>query len=461
MSERRPNAPECQEIIKTLPDMIYVLDAEFHFTFVNDAMVSVTGYDRETLLGAHASIIFDEEDIEKGRWNRDRLEASACSFGRLETELRTADDDSIPCEIRGRLLPDHDDGPGGGTAGVIRDITERKRRQQQLRGRSDAMEAAIDGMALLDDDEEYVFVNHAHAEIYGYDEPDAFLGESWRMCYEEDAVLRFEETVLPTLYEQGEWRGEAVGLRKDGSTFPQELSLSVTAHNQVICIVRDITERKQRERELQRKNERLEEFASVVSHDIRNPLSVVEGRIKLAREDSDSEHLDAAAQAVDRMGTLIDDLLALAREGDQISELEPVDLDATIQDCWRTVKTENATLVTETDQTIHADRSRLKQLLENLMRNAIEHGNGDVTITVGNLTEKDGFYIADDGPGLPEGEPEKVFDAGYSTTKAGTGFGLNIVQEITKAHGWTVQITESEGGGARFEITDVRTGTAP
>jgi len=457
MSEHRQNGAET--ILKTVPDMIYVLDAEFHFTFANNAMVNVTGYDREELLGAHASLVFDEETIEEARWTRDRLETGEPRFGRLETELKTAHDDRIPCEIRGRFLPDHGEETGGGTAGVIRNITERKRRQQKLRGRADAMEAAIDGMAILDD-EEYVFVNQAHADIYGYDDPDAFLGENWRICYDEDTLGHFERTVLPILYEQGDWRGEAVGLRKDGSTFPQELSLSVTDGDRVICVVRDITERKRRERELRRKNERLEEFASVVSHDLRNPLSVTEGRLELARENCDGEHLDAAVEAVDRMETLIDDLLMLAQEGEQINELEPVDLETTVEDCWRTVETGNATLVTETDQTIRADASRVKQLLENVMRNAVEHGDEDVTITIGDLTDEDGFYVADDGPGIPADKRDKVFDVGYSTSADDTGFGLNIVREIAEAHGWTVDVTGSEAGGARFEITDIRTGTA-
>jgi PAS domain S-box-containing protein len=459
MSEDRLENGQHSTILDTVPDMVYVLDSELHFTFVNGAMADVTGYDREELLGAHASRLFDEAAIEGETWNRDQLEAGAIEFGYPETELQTADNERIPCEIRCQLLPEHDDtGLGAGTAGVIRDVSEHKERERELQARSTAMEASIDGMAILDTNEEYAFVNQAHADIYGYETPDTFLGETWRMCYTDDETTRFEETVMPTLFDEQSWRGEAVGIRKDGSTFPQELSLSLTDDGRIICVVRDITERKQDERELQRKNEQLDKFASVVSHDLRNPLNVVQGRLELAQDECESDHLDEAETALDRCQTLLEDVLTLAREGDRVGEVSTVGLAAVTEECWNSVEIRDATLVIETEQTIHADRSRLKQLIENLIRNASEHGGGDVTVRV--AERDDGFYVADDGPGIPAEKRNQVFKPGYSTTTDGTGFGLNIVQEIADAHGWEVAVTPSENGGARFDFTGVTTGSA-
>jgi PAS domain S-box-containing protein len=211
----------------------------------------------------------------------------------------------------------------------------------------------------------------------------------------------------------------------------------------------DISERKQLERE----TERLEEFTSIVSHDLRNPLNVAEGHLELAREECNSKHLNAVATAHDRMNTLIEDLLTLAREGKAVGATEPIDLAHLIDSCWTNIATAEATLRTEIDQRIQADRSRLQQLLENLMRNAIEHGGEDVIITVGMVS--DGLYIEDNGPGIPDGERDDVFEAGYSTTEAGTGFGLSIVKQVAQAHGWEVRVTDGSEGGARFEITGV------
>ena len=119
---------------------------------------------------------------------------------------------------------------------------------------------------------------------------------------------------------------------------------------------------------------------------------------------------------------------------------------------WQQGSTGDATLVTETDRRVLADDSRLQELFENLFRNAVAHGS-DVTVTVGDLDG--GFSVADDGPGIPPEDRERVFDHGYSTRGRGTGFGLSIVQEIADAHGWEVAVTESDDGGARFEVTGV------
>ena len=85
--------------------------------------------------------------------------------------------------------------------------------------------------------------------------------------------------------------------------------------------------------------------------------------------------------------------------------------------------------------------------------NAVEHGGSDVSISVGGVD--DGFYIADDGVGIPDSERDRIFESGYSTAADGTGFGLRIVKQIVDAHGWEITATDSDSGGIRFEITGV------
>ena len=236
--------------------------------------------------------------------------------------------------------------------------------------------------------------------------------------------------------------------------FPSESGVTV--------ISRDVTERVENERELQRQNERLEEFASILSHDLRNPLNVAQGHLDLARDTGDLEHLDTVSNAHGRMSGLVDDLLALAREGAEIDELESIDLAAFARQCWRHVETPRGSLEIDVDRTIRGDSSRLAQLFENLFRNSVEHGStssqpseaaGDVTVRV--AESEGGFAIEDDGPGIPPEERDRVFRAGYTTSEDGIGFGLRIVREIADAHGWAVAVTESEAGGARFEFAGV------
>lgn len=207
---------------------------------------------------------------------------------------------------------------------------------------------------------------------------------------------------------------------------------------------------------LQRQNDRLEDFANTISHDLRNPLNVANGRLELAQSECDSEHLTHVEQAHNRMEALIADVLTLALEGATATETEVIELASTAEQCWQNVTTGTATLVTETDQLIYADQSRLQQLFENIVRNAIEHGRDDVTITVGDLPNGHGFYIEDDGPGMPKEVQRRAFESGYSTSDEGTGFGLTIVQEIADAHGWNIGVTDSKSGGVRFEITGVK-----
>jgi signal transduction histidine kinase len=221
----------------------------------------------------------------------------------------------------------------------------------------------------------------------------------------------------------------------------------------------------ERTRDLERQNDRLEEFASVVSHDLRTPLAVVDGSLELARSRHDDADLDRAARSLDRAFDLIEDLLTLARRDDPLDP-RPVELSTVAETCWRTAETADAGLVVEDDPTVRADEARLRRLLENLFRNAVEHGSTSsqlsaddavergstdaLTVTVGSL-DGPGFYVEDDGSGIPD-DAHDVFEAGYTTGAEGTGLGLAIVERIAREHGWSVDTAEADGGGARFEF---------
>ena len=238
-------------------------------------------------------------------------------------------------------------------------------------------------------------------------------------------------------------------------------------------IYTDITERKRREQQLKHQNERLDEFVSIVSHDLRNPLSVAVGQTDHLLDTVDDERirerLDAISRAQDRMERLLNDTLELARQGQVVGETAPVDVATIATDAWDQVETADATLTVDAGATVEADSERLQELFENLFRNSVEHGSTssrtgaddsvehaepDTAVVVADLgpTGQNGVFVADDGPGIPEDDRAQVFEHGYTTNASGTGFGLSIVQSIAEAHGWTVTVTESESGGARFEI---------
>ncbi len=205
-------------------------------------------------------------------------------------------------------------------------------------------------------------------------------------------------------------------------------------------------------REARRQSERLEEFASVVSHDLRNPLSVAQGRLDAAFQTGKAEHLTEVDAALVRMDNLIEESLSVARSGTQVEETYDVPLAELAGDAWAATETADATYEVVGHRTLQVDPLRAKRLFENCFRNSVAHGSDDVHIRVGPCSS--GFFIEDDGPGIPEDEREMVLDQGYSTAADGSGLGLAIVRAIADAHGWSVTITESESGGARFEFTN-------
>jgi len=230
--------------------------------------------------------------------------------------------------------------------------------------------------------------------------------------------------------------------------------------------VRYAVERHEQERQLKRQNERLDQFASVVSHDLRNPLSIAMGNIEVIQQSDDPGAVESATEtatdALARMDELIDDLLAVAREGKSVDDPVPVDLTASARRTWNTVDTGDMSLTVDADLTVLADDGRLQQLFENLYRNAREHAGTHASVTVGTTAAGDGFFVADDGPGIPAADRDDVFEPGFTSHENGTGFGLNIVHEIARAHDWSVTVagrdpheTDDERGGARFVFRDV------
>ena len=243
---------------------------------------------------------------------------------------------------------------------------------------------------------------------------------------------------------------------RSGDDEPRTVNETVVAPVEKAVLFRRLSNllvRQRQTRELAERNERLDAFAGKVSHELRNPLNVLSGRFDLARESGDEAHFEVMEQSLDRIERLVEDVLSLARTGDVEVDPQPVALSAVVEQCWETVDTTAATLCDETASTVVADEDRLHQLLANLVRNALEHNGGAVTVTVGDLA--DGFYVADDGVGVPDDERTQILERGYSGSGHGTGLGLAVVTEIASAHGWTVTVTDSESGGARFEFRGV------
>ncbi|MFW5921763.1 MAG: sensor histidine kinase [Halodesulfurarchaeum sp.] len=213
-----------------------------------------------------------------------------------------------------------------------------------------------------------------------------------------------------------------------------------------------------RARRLENRVDRLGTILSRASHDLRNPLNVAQGYAELLGDRLDSsERTEPLQNALGRIETIVDELLVFAHTNTAGESVECCSLEAAATEAWGMIETGAESLEVESDLEFEAGHDRLQHLLENLFRNAVEHAGPDVTVRVGRIDDRDGFFVADDGPGIPEDQHDRVFEPGFTTAEDGTGLGLNIVAEIGEAHDWEVQITDSESGGTRFEFSDLET----
>ncbi|WP_232701155.1 hybrid sensor histidine kinase/response regulator [Halobacterium wangiae] len=480
--KRQLNAMEAAE------EGISILNDDEQFVYVNEAYANLYGYEPAEIVGEHWSFVYPDEEVaivreevlpelyEEGNWHGKTtgLRADGTTFVEDHT-LATTDRGSLVC--------------------TVRDATERKEHGRALAA---LHEAASDLEAAESEAAVYEVLVDAAEGILDFDlvavdvvEDGALVQRAWTLDLDTEGY--FERTPLDedTFATRSHHRQETIvvdDLRENDITpadpeYRSALTVPIAEHGTFQAVSRDtaafdeadreLTEllvgharealtRLERQRELRertealkRQNDRLEEFATIVSHDLRTPLNVAEGRLQLLREQTDSDHLDEIEDALDRMATLINDTLTLARQGQLVTERETVDVTDLVTQCWGLVATPEATLDVVDERSVRADGARLQQVFENLFRNAIEHAGESVTVRVGVLDDDRGFYVEDDGPGIPVEERESVFERGHTTSEEGTGFGLAIVAEIVDAHGWAVDLTESEVGGARFEISGV------
>lgn len=459
-------------LVETLPAGVLVEDESRNVLAINDRMFELFGMPGtpEDVIGAdcehmarEVSDLFVEPDAFV-----DRINELVTERKRVHGEnLRLRDGRTFARSHEPIELPD-----GNGHLWMYRDVTDQQTRERELQQRTEELEELT---SQLEEQYRYLFeeapvmavvtgtdrgepiiddCNQLFAETVGY-EKDEIIGQELAAFYTPDSQRELLEEGGYARALSGEFMREDRSLvTRDGE--PVETLLRAVPRYDLdddivgtIALFVDISERK----ELEREKNRLDEFTGIVSHDLRNPLTVAQGSLELAREECESAYLEDVAHAHGRMEALIEDLLALAHSGQQIDELEPIPLEYVARTCWQTVETADATLEMQTTRSIRADRGRLQQLFENLFRNATEHGGKDVTVTVGELD--DGFFVADDGRGIPAEDRVEVFDTGYSQGEEGTGFGLSIVQQIADAHDWTVRVTDGPDGGARFDITGV------
>jgi PAS domain S-box-containing protein len=456
-----------ETLISTLPGVAYRSRNEHDWPMetVEGEVETLTGYTADEL--ESGAVVWGEDILhpeERERmWTAVQEGLERDGTFEVTYRIQTRDGETRWMWERGRGV--YEDGAVVALEGFITDITERKRWAERL----DAyIDNTSDILGIISTDGTFADLSPSVEHVLGYT-PEELAGKSvFEYVHPADrewVAGEFADLVETGTRKRIEYRFQ----HADGSWVWLESVASDRTESTLsgyVVTTREITERKEREQELLTQNEKLDAFTGFVSHDLRNTLNVATLRLDLGRQNVDSPHLDEVASSLDRMEQLIDDLLVFAKRGTAVGDTERVSLAELAPEPWATLDTEAGTFEMGFDgrATIEANPSRLKSLLENLYHNAVEHGSEDtdsprqgdtdLTVTVGPLNP-DGFYVEDDGVGLSVEEGERVFEGGYTTKDDGTGLGLAIVEQVVTEHGWDIEVTESEAGGARFEITGV------
>ncbi|WP_436901144.1 ATP-binding protein [Halovenus halobia] len=467
-------------------------DETGHYNYVNQAYADMLDTDRQSLLDTPIWEINTAVDPEKfdAYWSsfgagETRTAEAIHTFGDTAVDVRT-----VTTRVQTQERPFN--------VGTIQDISIQKRRERQLNQLHTVTDELVEATSI---DEIARVISQTAEETLGFNrtvvriatddgqlEPilvsdDAVddVGTCWAYDLDEDTegVRAFtqDKTVIVEDIEtldDGHSRGNIasvmylpigsyglISIAKRGPAAFGETDIdlaSILASNAETAF-----RRLENERTLRRKNERLEAFVDVITHDIPNHLTVAKSRVDLATEHGDLSHLDQVTAAHDRIESVISDTHTLFAHGEQVESKNWVRLADIVNGCWRNCRGQqsDATLEIANPGYLKADENSFKQLLENLFWNALEHAGPAPAIRVG-LT-RNGFYVEDDGPGIPDSQQQDVRSPGV--TNAGgeghSGFGLAIVEEIARAHGWELTITDSEltgddsTPGARFEFSGV------
>ncbi|MGD1902837.1 MAG: response regulator [Geitlerinemataceae cyanobacterium] len=384
-------------------------------------------------------------------------------------------------------------------AQVQQKLADQKLKQAAIEQQLAAIEASMDGIAILDDGS-FHYVNPACVELFGYPSAEAMLGQPLASLYSPEEAARFDREIFPALAADGQWQGEAIARRIDGHHFYEELSLTRTDGDRSICVCvcRDISDRKRNEQELQRANLELaratrlkDEFLANMSHELRTPLNAILGMAEGLQDGILGAITDEqlkALQVIERGGThlleLINDILDLAKiESGRVElHIESAQLGSLCKSSLSFVKQQaqkkSIALHVRTpdrDPTVRLDKRRIRQVLINLLNNAVKFtpDGGQIELHVAIVSGSEAEFAASDcasgevsqwlrlsvtdtGIGIASEDLDRLFqpfsqvDSALNRQYNGTGLGLALVKHIAQLHGGTVGVRSEVEVGSEF-----------
>jgi PAS domain S-box-containing protein len=488
----RETEERMRSVVNHVVDGIISIDEAGIITTFNPAAERTFGYDAAEVIGKNVNILMPEPyHSEHDGYIANYLNTGIAKIIGIGREVigRRKDGSTFPMELAISVFTLND---RPHFTGIVRDITERKRAEEELRQAEERMRSVvdhvIDGIITIDEHGKVESFNPAAEKLFGYIRSE-IIGQNVKVLMPEPYhgehdgyISNYLRTSQAKIIGIGR---EVVGRRKDGSTFPMELAVSAFRLGPRRCftgIVRDITERKLLEHELRQRLDDLaeadrqkNEFLAMLAHELRNPLAPICNALHLMKmPGADSQMVDEARDMMERqthqLVRLVDDLLDVSRiiRGNIELRKEPIDLAAAVT---RAVETAHPVIdahghqlnisLPEQPVFVEADLIRLSQIIANLLTNAAKYTDvaGRIWLTVEREDEHGVVRVRDSGIGIAPAFLPRIFDVfvqgdrSLARSQGGLGIGLTLVKRLVEMHGGTVAASSAGlGEGSEFAI---------
>ncbi len=461
------------------------LNKQGKVTFCNNHFLDITGWEREEVIGKNwiRQFVIDEDHKQVSRIIR-RMDHPQSFPSHLELQVKTRNgeprlitwNNTLSYDSKGEVI---------GVTGIGEDITDMRRTESELLKLYQAVEQSPSSVVITNPQGNIEYVNPKFTEVSGYSAEEVF-GRNPRLLKSGETSKEEYSTLWETIREGGEWRGEFHNRRKNGELFWEAAAISAIRDSEgnitsILAVKEDITEKKRLEKEVEKQNRELAlaetmaamgRMASMIAHDLRNPLSSVKMTLQILDKKSDpaisadtNELCQISLEQIRYMEEILSDMLSYSRPDALKPEWIPIDkvIDLSIGMSQRRQHKKKITLHTQYHSglpTIYADATKLRQVFSNLIANSfqatIDSDNPQVSIEAMIELGHDGtnvrIDICDNGCGIDAENQRRMFEPFFTTRAKGTGLGLAIVKRILEQHQASIYVSDNKPVGTCISV---------
>jgi PAS domain S-box-containing protein len=476
LTERKLAEEQLDKYFALSLDLLCIADFRGYFQRLNNSWERALGYSLEELMARPFMDFVHPADREATLKEFEKIQQGGRA---IQFENRYRRKDGSYCWLQWNATPVPDEHV---VYALARDVSERMRTEEQRQLGVAAMEAAANGIVITDRDGIIIWSNPAFSRLTGF-AADQVIGHHTRMLKSGHHPPEFYARLWATILAGKVWQGELINRRRNGSTYPEEMTITPVRDNRgeithFIAIKLDITERRKAEaalalktQELARSNSELEQFAYVASHDLQEPLRMVTSFLELLRtrhgeklgQEAD-EFIGFAVDGAVRMRGLINDLLTYSRVGTHGKPFAPTNCSVVLTEALQNLKValeeSGAQVVCDPLPVVMADATQMTQLFQNLIGNAIKYRGGrapEIHVGAVHTGYEWQFTVRDNGIGFDPQYRERIFGLFQRLHQReeypGTGIGLAVCKKIVERHEGRIWAESTPSQGSTFGFT--------